>query len=197
LRSRHRASPVPIVILTAFDGTAAEWAARRLGGLVHKPWDPDDLVALVRKHVELNASTRDTDPGRPPAYALDRWVEVVLATARGERDVTTQAEWGQTYAHGASKTTLQRWCKPFDVTPDDSLDFASALRIVVHHAGRPVNFWNVLDIADPKTMRQFLSQSGLAEGLPVPDLRTFLRTQRSFRITSLHAVERGLGRFSG
>lgn len=198
--ARHRASQVPIVILTAFDAAGAERAARTLGAaaFVHKPWDLDDLVTLVSKHVKVNASTQDTGPDRPLAYALSRWVDLVVATARGGRDVTTQAEWGQIYAHGASKTTLQRWCKPFDVTPDDSLDFARALRIVVHHAGREVNVWNVLDIADPKTMRRFLSRSGLAEGECVPDLRPFLIAQRFISDSDLMAaVEEALGRFSG
>jgi PAS domain S-box-containing protein len=51
LRLRELRSDLPVILVTGYDAAsiADRFAARGLAGFLHKPWEPEDLVATLRK----------------------------------------------------------------------------------------------------------------------------------------------------
>jgi CheY-like chemotaxis protein len=192
--AREIAPRVPVVIFTSWGSHAAEFAARHLGAadFIEKPWDQKVVVELIGKHVAaaslgLEVSTHD-HLARATGPATRRWVSIVTAVAYAQDDVPTLTDWAEEL--GKSVTTLKRWCATCGVHAADSLDFARALRVVKLNAGRRVDWYNNLKIADPATMASFLGRAGLSREGSVPDLPRFLEAQRF--ITSAILVQ-GIG----
>lgn len=109
-------------------------------------------------------------------YATRRWVGIVAAVTESTEDLPTLIDWG--HALEKSVGTVKRWCHLCGVHAGDSLDLGRALRVVTRHSGRPCRWYEDLAIAEPATMRRFLSRAGLADDRAVPDLETFLRQQQ-------------------
>jgi len=51
LRLRELRSDLPVILVTGYDAAsvADRFAARGLAAFLHKPWEPEDLVATLRK----------------------------------------------------------------------------------------------------------------------------------------------------
>jgi hypothetical protein len=58
------------------------------------------------------------------------------------------------------------------------LDFARVLRILKLYAGHTCDWHNTLAIVDPRTLLKLLDRGGLTKSGRVPNISTFLRSQR-------------------
>jgi hypothetical protein len=94
-------------------------------------------------------------------------------------DPKTIAMWGKSI--GASEGALRDWCKVAHCRPKSSLDFARLLRAIVQSREYGWDPFNLLDVANERTMRNLLERGGLSDLLrtnsPVT-LRGFLLEQR-------------------
>jgi hypothetical protein len=110
-------------------------------------------------------------------HAAARWAGLVMVVVRSDTDVPTLGQWGRMSRHG--ETTLKTRCEAAGgATPGDSLNFARALRVVARHTGHVCDWYNDLEILDPRTLARFLDRAGLPKKAPLPDVATFLLTQR-------------------
>jgi CheY-like chemotaxis protein len=188
--TRERAPHVPVVIFTAYGTTATESAARQLGAVdfIDGLWDPDVLLKIVRQCIGKSCVSASED-STPAAVgpAASRWVDVVVAAAQSRRDLATIKAWGEEVTK--SIATLSRWCHLCGVPANNSLDFARALRVALRHHGHKCDWYNVLEIAEPKTMAVFLARAGFSLEAAVPDVRSFLQKQRFITKPELqHAI---------
>ena len=112
-------------------------------------------------------------------HAAERWAEAVTGILDCPFDPRTVAKWAK--AIGASEGALRDWCKVARCRPKTSLDFARLLRAVVQSQEHGWDPFNLLDVANERTMRNLLRRGGL------PDVRSstlrltpggFLLTQR-------------------
>ena len=197
LRLRQEGVQVPFVVMTAWGTEESETRAARLGAAAYlaKPIPVDRLLDIVRTHARhprrlrppLNWMWRiGRTPHAPPSsdvpewslpgYAAERWARAVMVVAHCDTDVPTVAEWARMSGH--SPATLKARCAAVGVRAGDSRDFGRALRLVRLYAGRRCDWYNTLNILDFRTLANFLERAGLSKNEPLPDLRTFLRTQQ-------------------
>jgi hypothetical protein len=113
------------------------------------------------------------------AHAADRWARAVVGILDCPFDPKTIAMWGK--AIGVSEGALRDWCKVAHCRPKSSLDFARLLRAIVQSREHGWDPFNLLDVANERTMRNLLQRGGLSDllstNLPVT-LRGFLLKQR-------------------
>jgi ActR/RegA family two-component response regulator len=177
--ARHRRPLLPVVVYSAWGTPALETAARQLGAAEFhgELLDIDSILVLTHKYVDVPDPVGLTDTAAKDALgpATRRWMSIVLAVTASETDIPTIKEWSNEIQH--SVTTLKRYCSACGVTASDSLDFARALRVVRSYSGRPVNWYNALDIADPITLNSFLSRAGLSNSPALPRVSTFISNQ--------------------
>jgi hypothetical protein len=113
------------------------------------------------------------------AHAADRWARAVVGILDCPFDPKTIAMWGK--AIGVSEGALRDWCKVAHCRPKSSLDFARLLRAIVQSQEHGWDPFNLLDVANERTMRNLLQRGGLSDllstNLPVT-LRGYLLKQR-------------------
>ena len=129
---------------------------------------------------ETAGSPRPEMPGEHlVAHAADRWARAVVGILDCPFDPKTIAIWGK--AIGVSEGALRDWCKVAHCRPKSSLDFARLLRAIVQSQEHGWDPFNLLDVANERTMRNLLQRGGLSDllstNLPVT-LRGFLLKQR-------------------
>lgn len=117
-------------------------------------------------------------------YATRRWINIVVAIAMSDEDLPTLVDWS--HAVHKSVGTLKRWCQLCDVNAGDSLDLGRALRVVRRYRGKRCRWYEDLSIAEPATLRRFLSRAGMSRDVLVPDFELFLHQQHF--VTELHLV---------
>jgi CheY-like chemotaxis protein len=214
---RHSSATIPVVMMSAWSTPALEAASRLLGAVdfLRKPIDPDGLVIVIRENlvksgfdpsplpptaVEHHPPEPAWDPWAdgdvsempPPGYAAARWANVVVAATTLKADMPTLENWGSAIRHASA--TLRMRCVAAGVHADVSLDFARMLRIVKLYAGARCDWYNVMDIADERTLKKLLHRAGLSINEILPDIETFLRKQQFITLpTLLSAVRRCLG----
>jgi hypothetical protein len=118
------------------------------------------------------------------AYASRRWANAVAAAVLAPDDVRTVGGWAR--CAGTSRATLDTSCRSAGTTPKRSLDLARLLRAWLLTEGRLDQLDEMLDIADPRTVRRLLDRAGIqapAEcGHPDPSsLDDFLTCQHLVR----------------
>jgi hypothetical protein len=140
------------------------------------------MAKLVRgsHSAETAGSSRPEMPGEHlVAHAADRWARAVVGILECPFDPKTIAMWGK--AIGVSEGALRDWCKVAHCRPKSSLDFARLLRAIVQSQEHGWDPFNLLDVANERTMRNLLQRGGLSDllstNLPVT-LRGFLLKQR-------------------
>lgn len=115
----------------------------------------------------------------PPGHATERWVRMILAIVRAERDPKTLDAWGRIL--GASRGTVRSWCYAARRSPKASLDFGRLLRAIVSAGERGWDLHELLDIVNERTAKALLTRAGFPEletrGNP-PPLDEFLKRQR-------------------
>ncbi len=129
-------------------------------------------------------------------HAADRWAQAVTGILDCPFDPKTVAMWAKTI--GVSGGALRDWCRVARCRPKSSLDFARLLRAVVQSQEYGWDPFNLLDVANERTMKNLLRRGGLPDLLSsnVPlTPRGFLLLQRfvtdSVALTTLAAsVER-------
>jgi CheY-like chemotaxis protein len=174
---REEAPNQPVIIFTAHGSSATKSAAARLGAVAYVDglWHTDLILDLVRQNIGMRHDPTER-PDESVGPAIRRWVSVVVAAIKADDDLPTVRDWAERLQK--SVTTIKRWCLNCGVQASDSLDFARALRIAVTHAGRTCNWYNELDIAEPKTMAVFLQRAGISPNGIIPDVSTFLKHQQ-------------------
>ena len=127
-------------------------------------------------------------PNNLVPHAADRWAKAVTGILDCPFDPKTVAMWGK--AIGVSEGTLRDWCRVAHCRPKSSLDFARLLRAIVQSQERDWDPFNLLDVANERTMRNLLQRGGLADllstSLPFTP-RGFLLKQRF--VTNLVALK--------
>ena len=131
-------------------------------------------------HSETAATPRSGMPaGHLIAHAADRWARAVVGILDCPFDPKTIGRWGK--AIGVSEGALRDWCKVAHCRPKSSLDCARLLRAIVQSEEHGWDPFNLLDVANERTMRNLLQRGGLSDllstNLPVT-LRGFLLKQR-------------------
>jgi DNA-binding NarL/FixJ family response regulator len=175
LAEAKRSTPrTPFVMFTAWGTDAGRVAAKALGAseYIDGLWDIDTLVDVVRRAIEGSAA----DPHERMGPATERWVELVVAITRSERDIPTLSQLCREL--GRSLTTIKRSCDICDVHAGDSLDFGRALRVIRLHAGKRCRWYDVLEIKETGTMTHFLERAGFSKNAAVPSVDNFLPAQR-------------------
>jgi len=111
-------------------------------------------------------------------YASERWWRIVTVVVQSETDVRTLDGWA--YQAGHSAGVIRAWCRAAGLSPKRSLDFARLLRVIVRNAGRPASPFELLDVADDRTMRRLLGTGGIATPRMEywPRVETYLTQQR-------------------
>ena len=113
------------------------------------------------------------------AHAADRWARAVAGILECPFDPKTIAMWGK--AIGVSEGTLRDWCKVAHCRPKSSLDLARLLRAIVQSEEHGWDPFNLLDVANERTMKNLLQRGGLTDlmsiNLPLTP-RGFLLKQR-------------------
>lgn len=180
---RESGPDVPVVIITAFGTCAVRAAARLIGAadFLDKLPDIDGLLDIVRRNLKRDIEGQTSRPraiSKPASisHAAWRWAGIVAPLTRVADDVPTVADWGNEIATAPS--TIKIWCAVVDVHAKDSLDLGRALRVVSKYGGRTFDWRRALAIVAPSTLDRFLMRAGLSKNETLPDLRTFLRTQR-------------------
>jgi hypothetical protein len=114
---------------------------------------------------------------RTLGYASERWCRIVAVVVQCDTDVRTLEAWA--YQAGHSAGVIRAWCRAAGLSPKRSLDFARLLRVVVRNAGRPASPFELLDVADDRTMRRLLATGGIAPSMESwPEVATYLSCQR-------------------
>ena len=114
-------------------------------------------------------------------HAADRWAQAVTAILDCPFDPKTVAMWAKTI--GVSEGALRDWCRLARCRPKNSLDFARLLRAILQSKEYGWDPFNLLDVANERTMKNLLRRGGLSDllstGPPVTVTPTgFLLTQR-------------------
>ena len=124
----------------------------------------------------------------PVPHAADRWARAVAGILDSPVDPKTVAMWGK--AIGVSEGALRDWCRVAHCRPKSSLDLARLLRAIVQSREHGWDPFNLLDVANERTMRNLLHRGGfsylLSAHLPFTP-RGFL-SQQHF-VTNATAVE--------
>jgi hypothetical protein len=94
-------------------------------------------------------------------HAADRWAKAVAGILDCPFDPKTIAMWGK--AIGVSEGALRDWCKVAHCRPKSSLDFARLLRAIVQAQKYGWDPFNLLDVANERTMRNLLQRGGLSD----------------------------------
>jgi hypothetical protein len=113
-------------------------------------------------------------------HAADRWAQAVTAILDCPFDPKTIAKWAR--AIGVSEGALRDWCRVARCSPKNSLDCARLLRAIIQAQKRGWDPFNLLDVANERTMKNLLRRGGLpavlsADALPLTT-DWFLVTQR-------------------
>ena len=95
------------------------------------------------------------------AHAADRWAQAVAGILDCPFDPKTVAMWGRVI--GVSEGALRDWCKVAHCRPKSSLDFARLLRAVVQSQEYGWDPFNLLDVANERTMTNLLRRGGLSD----------------------------------
>jgi len=166
-----------VIVYTACGSAALEAAVRHLGAaeFVASPADVQCLLRAVHRHLLKRGSSGAEYASDANGPATRRWIQIVVAVARSSSDAATLSEWAK---YGNSISTIKKICAVCGVHAGDSLDFARALRIVISHGGKTADWYNLLDIKEPVTMRSFLFRAAFAVDRLVPSIDTFLENQR-------------------
>ena len=131
------------------------------------------------------------------SHAADRWAHAVTAILDCPFDPKTVAMWARTI--GVSEGALRDWCRLARCRPKSSLDFARLLRAILQSKQYGWDPFNLLDVANERTMKNLLRRGGLSDllstDLPVTP-KGFLLAQRfvtdsvALRTLAALAVER-------
>jgi hypothetical protein len=132
----------------------------------------------------VNATARPR--GMPPirsspgetSYAAERWARAVVAGVDASTDPKTLTAWAERAARSVS--SLATSCRVASVSPRRSLELMRLLRALYLTAGRTHELLDVLDIADPRTVRRLFDRAGLPHGKSdcVLPPKTFVMQQR-------------------
>lgn len=95
------------------------------------------------------------------AHAADRWARAVAGVLDSPVDPKTVAMWGK--AIGVSEGALRDWCRVAHCRPKSSLDLARLLRAIVQSQEYGWDPFNLLDVANERTMRNLLERGGLSD----------------------------------
>lgn len=112
-------------------------------------------------------------------HAADRWAHAVTAIVDCPFDPKTVAMWAKTI--GVSEGALRDWCRVARCRPKSSLDFARLLRAVIQSQQYGWDPFNLLDVANERTMKNLFRRGGLSDLLSTElplTLSGFLLTQR-------------------
>jgi FixJ family two-component response regulator len=166
----------PVVVVTAFGSPAVRVACFRLGAIAcaEKPIDEQVLLHLVDAYSNYTHSS--VDQRGPLAEHVDnRWVSLILPVVRANNDVPTVKAWARLVGHSTS--TVKQWCANVGTSASDSLTFARALSIVSRYPAQQCDWFNCLDIIDPRTLATFIDRAHLSRDLCLPDVEGFLSNQ--------------------
>ena len=94
-------------------------------------------------------------------HAADRWAHAVTAILDCPFDPKTVAMWARTI--GVSEGALRDWCRLARCRPKSSLDFARLLRAILQSQQYGWDPFNLLDVANERTMKNLLRRGGLSE----------------------------------
>lgn len=95
------------------------------------------------------------------AHAADRWAKAVAGMLDSPFDPKTVAMWGK--AIGVSEGALRDWCRVAHCRPKSSLDLARLLRAIVQSQKYGWDPFNLLDVANERTMKNLLQRGGLSD----------------------------------
>lgn len=95
------------------------------------------------------------------SHAADRWARAIAGMLDSPFDPRTVAMWGK--AIGVSEGALRDWCKVAHCRPKSSLDLARLLRAIVQSQESGWDPFNLLDVANERTMRNLLERGGLSD----------------------------------
>jgi len=95
------------------------------------------------------------------SHAADRWAKAVAGILDCPFDPKTVAMWGK--AIGVSEGTLRDWCRVARCRPKSSLDCGRLLRAIVQSQEHDWDPFNLLDVANERTMRNLLQRGGLPD----------------------------------
>jgi hypothetical protein len=93
-------------------------------------------------------------------HAADRWAKAVAGMLDSPFDPKTVAMWGK--AIGVSEGALRDWCRVAHCRPKSSLDLARLLRAIVQSQEYGWDPFNLLDVANERTMKNLLQRGGLS-----------------------------------
>jgi len=113
-RVRREQPALPVLVMTAWSSvpTAVEAMRRGARDYIEKPWDNDDLLTRLRKHVENAARGRASSamlehPDLPPLFAHSP--AMLPVTRIMDRVSPSDASVLVTGEHGAGKDVIARW----------------------------------------------------------------------------------------
>ena len=74
LRLRELRPDLPVILVTGYDAARAaeRFSARGLDGFLHKPWEPEDMVAAVRSAPRARLRTRTPERATLRPFASRR-----------------------------------------------------------------------------------------------------------------------------
>jgi hypothetical protein len=128
----------------------------------------------------LGPSFKESEPPlSSKTYAADRWADAVMRVVSGPNDPRNLSQWGR--IAGAARGTLRGWCRAAHVGARASLDFARVLRAIVLSQGGRLDWHNLLDVVDGRTLDRLLTRGGVGDlkwrtGCPAP--AAFIGAQR-------------------
>ena len=94
-------------------------------------------------------------------HATDRWAQAVTGILDCPFDPKTVAMWAKEI--GVSEGALRDWCRVARCRPKSSLDFARLLRAIVQSQEYGWDPFNLLDVANERTMKNLLRRGGLPD----------------------------------
>jgi len=113
-----------------------------------------------------------------PRNAADRWAHLVIRACDAEQDLRTISHWASSV--GCSESTVIAACRVLNTSPRRARDFLRILRALRLSSGSPAQLEAALSVADPRTYRILLENSGLAgrHHHSVVSLEEYLRLQQ-------------------
>jgi len=127
---------------------------------------------------QTEQSSEPPVPQPPRQYAVERFVDIVWRAVGSAEDPNTLELLA--ILGGTSRSPLKTLCKTLGIAPRDARDFARLFRVFVITSGDTNDFHNLLQIAEPHTMRKFFSRAGLDYPAMLSPLE-FLERQRLVR----------------
>jgi DNA-binding response OmpR family regulator len=163
----------PVIVLTGHGSEDIAFACGQLGAVTYvaKPIQPGPFLEIVRKYGQRAAPSAFASP------VCEFLSGAIIQATTLARDPRTFAIWGR--LPGVTEDEIHRHCALLNVKGRNALTFARLLRAVLLVETAGVQFEEVLDVADPKTLRRLLARGGLSpdqtpSSVTAPE---FLKTQ--------------------